>query len=191
MVATVRAMGRADWAALCFTAGVVALKVADEISDIRLCTVAIHRNAESLNRAWRTALIVLCGARLWLFLPAMVMTIPTVVALIGGDALSVCFNGVAILFLTDIDNVAYSAGLSDQFRGTVQRQVRNSLEEVRVRNAFHVRGLLLVFPTKYQNRPRTTRQGKDLKDTSLHRTNAPHSPLRRHCTLVWCSWAYL
>jgi hypothetical protein len=35
----------------------------------------------------------------WVFLPTLVTTIPALVAVKGGDALSVCFNTVAVLFL--------------------------------------------------------------------------------------------
>jgi hypothetical protein len=40
--------------------------------------------------------------RRWLFLPALVAAVPALVLAKGGDALSVCFNTIAILFLTEV-----------------------------------------------------------------------------------------
>lgn len=38
----------------------------------------------------------------------------------GGDALSVCFNTVAVLFLCEVDNVAFAVGLSERVRTRVE-----------------------------------------------------------------------
>ena len=43
-----------------------------------------------------------------MFLPALVVAVPTLVLVMGGDALSVCFNTVAILFLTEVTPVLKS-----------------------------------------------------------------------------------
>ena len=40
--------------------------------------------------------------RRWVFLPALVQAVPTLVLTKSGDALSVCFNTIAILFLTEV-----------------------------------------------------------------------------------------
>ncbi len=45
---------------------------------------------------------MLGGVRRWVFLPTLVQAVPTLVHLKGGDALSVCFNTIAILFLTEV-----------------------------------------------------------------------------------------
>ena len=37
-----------------------------------------------------------------MFLPALVVAVPMLVLFKGGDALSVCFNTIAILFLTEV-----------------------------------------------------------------------------------------
>jgi hypothetical protein len=41
---------------------------------------------------WRIALQFMNGMRRWIFLPCLVVCIPTAIVLQGGDALSVCFN---------------------------------------------------------------------------------------------------
>ena len=38
----------------------------------------------------------------------------------GGDALSVCFNTVAMLFLCEIDNICFRVGLSERVRSRVE-----------------------------------------------------------------------
>jgi hypothetical protein len=40
--------------------------------------------------------------RRWLFLPTLMMVVPFLVLAKGSDALSVCFNTTAILFLTEV-----------------------------------------------------------------------------------------
>jgi hypothetical protein len=45
---------------------------------------------------------LLGGVRRWVFLPVLVAAVPTLVLVKGGDALSVCFNTIAILFLTEV-----------------------------------------------------------------------------------------
>ena len=51
-----------------------------------LCSMAIA-HAGKLGAGWRHALIVLLGIRRWLFLPALVCTVPLLVMVEGGDAL--------------------------------------------------------------------------------------------------------
>jgi hypothetical protein len=70
--------------------------------DIALCAIAIAHAGDRLSRGFRLALTLLCGVRRWLFLPMLVLTVPFLVPYKGGDALSVCFNTIAILFLTEV-----------------------------------------------------------------------------------------
>ena len=70
--------------------------------DIALCGIAIAHARDRLSRSSRLALTLLGGVRRWVFLPALVGAVPSLVLIMGGDALSVCFNTVAILFLTEV-----------------------------------------------------------------------------------------
>jgi hypothetical protein len=70
--------------------------------DIALCAIAITRAGDRLSRGFRLALTLLGGVRRWVFLPALVIAVPFLVLIKGGDALSVCFNTIAILFLTEV-----------------------------------------------------------------------------------------
>ena len=57
---------------------------------------------DRLSRGSRLALTLLGGVRRWVFLPTLVIAVPVLVLVKGGDALSVCFNTIAILFLTEV-----------------------------------------------------------------------------------------
>jgi hypothetical protein len=70
--------------------------------DIALCTIAIGHAGDRLSRGSWLSLTLLGGVRRWLFLPALVVAVPAMVMVKGGDALSVCFNTIAILFLTEV-----------------------------------------------------------------------------------------
>ena len=70
--------------------------------DIALCTIAIERAGDRLSPGFRIALTLLGGVRRWVFLPMPVVAIPVMVLTKGGDALSICFNTIAILFLTEV-----------------------------------------------------------------------------------------
>lgn len=48
--------------------------------------------------------------------PAVLMSVPYLVVTKGGDALNICFNTVAVLFLMDVDNLSYEFGLNEMLR---------------------------------------------------------------------------
>ena len=50
-----------------------------------------------MPKAWRLAMFGLGFMRKFVFLPTLVAVIPTLVWFGGGDALSICFNTIAIL----------------------------------------------------------------------------------------------
>jgi hypothetical protein len=122
----VAGMGPFDWVALVFASFVVALTVAGELRDVLLCDFAI-RQADGMSSSWRFALQLLGVIRRWLFLPGMIFTVPILVYYEGGDALSVCFNTIAILFLCEVDNAAYAMGLGDRVRARVEHVGRVEL----------------------------------------------------------------
>jgi hypothetical protein len=130
MAANVASMGYFDWIALCFATFVVAFKVVGELKDILLCEIATGRVGDRLSTRWRLAFLLIGGTRRWLFLPTLVLTVPILVVTKGGDALSVCFNTVAVLFLCEIDNIAYVMGLSERVRARVEHMGRAELADV-------------------------------------------------------------
>merc|ERR1712118_330245 len=122
-------MGPYDWVAVVLTAFMVAFSVVAELEDLFLCTIAIARAGEKLSARWRFALTLLCGLRRWVFLPSLVYLVPSLVMILGGDVLRVCFNTVAILFLCEIDNGAYKLGLSKRVRRRMEAAARVELDE--------------------------------------------------------------
>ena len=69
------------------------------------------------------------GVREQLVLVTLVMVVPTLVVNKGGDALSACTNAVAMLFMCEIDNIAYAVGLSESARARVEAVGRVELGE--------------------------------------------------------------
>ena len=47
----------------------------------------------------------------------------------AGDALSVCFNTVAVLFLLEVDNITFDAALSERLRSVVEEMGHVELSE--------------------------------------------------------------
>ena len=99
IAANISAMNRSDFIALAFATFIVACKVVGELKDIELCALSVTHAGDGLSRGWHRAFTVLGGVRRRIFLPALVTSVPLLVMLKGGDALSVCFNTVAILFM--------------------------------------------------------------------------------------------
>ena len=124
----VDAMGTLDWVALMFAFTTVAFVITGELQDIELCEIAVARARGGAKGGVRFALKFLNAARRWVFLPCMSTCIPFLVWVLGGDALSVCFNTVAILFLVEIDTVCY-AGLPRRVRERMAEAGRLMLTE--------------------------------------------------------------
>ena len=97
-------MSSSDWASLILAGGLVGLTIVGELKDIELCNLSLHKASDPGLR-WRIALHLLSGARHWFFLPALATTMPTLVLWRGSDAMSICMNTVAMMFLAEIDNV--------------------------------------------------------------------------------------
>jgi hypothetical protein len=99
----VAAMVAFDWMVLLLATGVAAMTVVAELRDITLCLLALDRADRPVPAGWRVALRSLAMIRRYTFLPLMVTMIPVVVLFQGGDALSICFNTVAVLFLAEVE----------------------------------------------------------------------------------------
>ena len=70
-----------------------------ELKDIELCLIAIGHSWDDLHQVSRIGLMVVQGMRRWTFLPLLLLTVPSLAINIGGDALTVCLNTVAVVFL--------------------------------------------------------------------------------------------
>ena len=67
-------------------------------------------------RGWRYAIRGLNFARYFLLLPNIVMSVVQLVLTEGGNVKSVCLNTVAVLFLLEVDNMAFLHGLGERTR---------------------------------------------------------------------------
>ena len=113
------AMGVSDWAALCLCTALVALGVSHELHDIDLCNFVLTATESLLDHGPRTtgsteetrafasrpAVLLLNFVRRWVFLPAIVATVPFLVVMKGGDATNVCFNSVGTWRRSSCDSV--------------------------------------------------------------------------------------
>ena len=112
-------MGPFDWVALLLCSCIVGLSVVGEIKDTLLCELAMDRHLKELSPVWRFALNVLNRLRAQLFLSPLMGAIPGVVLTQGGSALLIAFNTIAVLFITEVDNLAYAFGLGERERERV------------------------------------------------------------------------
>lgn len=115
----VDSMDQLDWTALFFSSVVVGFAVARELQDIELCALTVIRASAGARSGVRFAATLLNGMRRWVFLPNLLVVIPPLVWMQGADALSVCFNTVAVLFLCEIDTVMY-ASLPRRFKARME-----------------------------------------------------------------------
>eukprot|EP01052_Picozoa_sp_SAG31_P020356 SAG31_NODE_1526_length_8004_cov_4.741176_2_plen_167_part_00 len=82
-VDNLQAMLWSDWLAFIMCAALVALTVVGEMKDIELCETALRRPGISLQ-GWRRGLLVLPFLRKWTFLPALQLTVPSLILTEGG-----------------------------------------------------------------------------------------------------------
>jgi len=121
-VKRVRKMMNGDWmvAALAFV--IVSLSVMDELQDIALCGVyrsQIHHSNSQVtygskfcNALTRASLSVISSMRRVFLLPIITACSVMLVVTTGSDAVSICMNTVATLFILEADNLLFEYGLS-------------------------------------------------------------------------------
>mmetsp|Transcript_8246 Transcript_8246/g.19877 ORF Transcript_8246/g.19877 Transcript_8246/m.19877 type:complete len:670 (+) Transcript_8246:186-2195(+) len=61
-----------------------------------------------------------CILRRFAVIPLLIVTIPKLVIHQGRDSLAICLNAVAVLFLLEIDNFAYSQGVSAKLKAAFE-----------------------------------------------------------------------
>ena len=100
-------MSGGDWLALFLTAMTVGLHVTGETTDIKKCEILARQRG--VGSTWvNVALLCLQTLRQCTFLPLVVFTVGRLALWRGADAVSICFNAVAILFLLDLDDAVAS-----------------------------------------------------------------------------------
>ena len=122
--------------------------------------MAIRHAGDHIAPTYRFVLTLLGGIRRWLFLPTLVTVAPILVLFKGGDALSVCFNTVAVLFLCEIDNLLYTILLPEREQARLEVEGRVELGEVEAAalmrsKVMHVVVVAAVVPCAVVLRSRT------------------------------------
>lgn len=107
-----------DWLALALASMVVAFAVFAEMRDALLCTNSLRdiSKRRKVPRIWRYAIRGLTFARYYIMLPNVILSVVTLVLNDGGRVKDVCLNTVAVLFLLEIDNLAFLHGLGERTR---------------------------------------------------------------------------
>ena len=114
----VASMRLSDWTALLLASFVIAFGVFGEVRDAMLCefSIAAIREKKEVPRVWREAIGLLNLFRLFSFLPFILSSVVSLVLYRGASALAICLNTVAVLFLVELDNLAFSHGLNEETR---------------------------------------------------------------------------
>lgn len=125
----VNAMALADWIAYTLCSIVVTLTTVGELKDIVLVRMAIVGAGDSLSPRARFALTAVNETRRWVFIPSLLVTVIALVVFTGGLASNVCFSTVAILFVTELDNLAFFVGVDERLRARIEIAGRVQLSD--------------------------------------------------------------
>ncbi|CAD7965668.1 unnamed protein product [Amoebophrya sp. A120] len=123
---------------------IVALAICRELKDVHLCRLMILRHDEdvdhdaralstspggssSSSRVNRFILLAGCYFRRFGLVALVTMSIPALITHRGRDALAICVNAVAILFLLEIDNFVYDFLISEKLTGSFEIATRLDL----------------------------------------------------------------
>eukprot|EP01046_Picozoa_sp_COSAG06_P009204 COSAG06_NODE_477_length_15216_cov_133.572402_10_plen_104_part_00 len=92
-----------DWITTAFASTIVGFAIAGEMKDIKLVSSALNqaKDGEAISSIGHLVMTVITGLRRWAFLPLLALSVPMLITLEGGDALSICLNTVAILFVCE------------------------------------------------------------------------------------------
>ncbi len=109
-------MGATDSIAFWLCTSLVALHIGKESSEVVLCNLALRQAQETIPKHWRYSFLAMNFARRYLFLPGIPVAIVMVLLTNGADAMSICFNSVALVFLCEVDEVFYQLALPERVR---------------------------------------------------------------------------
>ena len=114
----VHAMFMQDWVALFLASLVIAFAVFAEIRDGVLMEIALREISKrrEVPRGWRFAIHGLNFARYFILFPKILFSVMSLVHENGGRVRDICLNTVAVLFLLEVDNMAFLHGLGERTR---------------------------------------------------------------------------
>ena len=144
-----------DWLALLLASLVVAFAVFVEMRDCLLCEKSLRVIAKrrDVARGWRFAIRGLNMARYYILLPNVILSVVMLVLNDGGNVKNVCLNTVAVLFLLEVDNLAFLHGLGERTRMEAEEQrVRvtdddlETIDAVKLACVLAIPGVVLAGP---------------------------------------------
>ena len=127
-----------DWITLLLASIVVAFAVFAEIRDCMLCEITLREISKrrEVPRGWRYAIRGLNYVRYILLLPNIIVSVMSLVHEDGGRVKYVCLNTVAVLFILEVDNMAFLHGLGERTRMEAEQQshsgARMTEEDLRI-----------------------------------------------------------
>ena len=137
-----------DWVTLCLASIVVAFAVFAEMRDCLLCEKSLRDIAKraEVPRGWRFAMNGLNFARYYIMLPNIISSVVQLVLNDGGRVKEVCLNTVAVLFLLEVDNMAYLHGLGERTRMEAEEHagLRITDDELQTINAVKIVCVLAI-----------------------------------------------
>ena len=127
-----------DWITLLLASIVVAFAVFAEIRDCMLCEITLREISKrrEVPRGWRYAIRGLNYVRYILLLPNIIVSVMSLVHEDGGRVKHVCLNTVAVLFILEVDNLAFLHGLGERTRMEAEQKshagARMTEEDLRI-----------------------------------------------------------
>ena len=142
-----------DWLTLGLASMVVAFAVFAEMRDCMLVEIALRDVSErrEVSRGWRFAIRGLNFARYYILLPNVILSVVALVLNDGGRVKDVCLNTVAVLFLLDIDDLAFRYGLDERTRKEAEENARVRVTDAdeRILNAVKLVCVLAIPATVF------------------------------------------
>ena len=154
----VSGMAPRDWAATLLASVVIGGGVVRELRDIKLCRLSCtgllqlpDAQPQTLRNLWNALAQLMAIIRRFSILPMVVHAAMELVVARGADALSICLNTLAVLFLLECDNLAYEVGLNDDTRCTVDNYGRAEVDEAAAAlltwmKTAHLLGVVVCLP---------------------------------------------
>ena len=131
-----RAMNYLDWLTLTLASLVLALSIFNEVRDCMLCdyTIATVKKKKDIPWGWRFGMFLIYYLRIYAFLPSVLFSSLALVMIFGGSSVDICLNSVAVLFLVEVDNLAFAYGIDEESRLEVELRgrVSSTLQEQRL-----------------------------------------------------------
>ena len=142
----INSMMAQDWITLTLASIVVAFAVFGEIRDAMLCDVTLRDIAKrrKVPCGWRLSFGALNHMRLFVFLPNIVSSIVGLILAEGGNIKEICLNTVAVLFLVEIDNLAFNFGLGEESRMEAEQHCRVSVGARDLRSIDVIKALCII-----------------------------------------------